>query len=444
MNINYFENARSKTPRTTTLDRVVASLHNSLDLQAKTDEYRDHLRQDPDTAAQMKRSFGGFLPAALVSESRKRENVTALTGLMMCDFDHVPTERLAELRLKANADPHTVLTYVTLSGSGLRVLAAYEVPEMKNDVKTYEDFYKGIFAAINEHYAQLLGVAYDPACKDLTRLSFVAFDTEAFYRPDARRFEASMASTKEKKRKQQKKEQKERNRRLLRINDTYHFRIQPSLKADGAKYAPGSHNNYVMRVGYQMNKYGFELEDVQAWALKEFSDYPEATRVIEACYSNKEEHGTWADQLERSASTDNGKMPKATCSDIILFLSEKVEIRFNVVKGVPEIRWLNPPYNGISSQLSRDRRAFTQHTDPIVYSLLCLMEKERGLDASSSKMYEYIGCDLIPDYDPLQAFMHSLPPWDPDKDPDYIKELADTVHVIDDDPRAQDLFYRCL
>jgi hypothetical protein len=67
-----------------------------------------------------------FLPAANVSGGRSSRCVTALTGVAMCDIDHIPAERMAQAVATAKADQHTMLAYVTISGQGLRILYRYE------------------------------------------------------------------------------------------------------------------------------------------------------------------------------------------------------------------------------------------------------------------------------------------------------------------------------
>jgi hypothetical protein len=113
MKIIYFDTVSSQIPRETTLELLAKSLRSSDLLRRRTEDYRAALAEDKDCAALLKKGFQGFLPAAIVSEKRARKYVTALTGLVMCDFDHVPLDRLAEIRAKVNADPHTVLSYVT-------------------------------------------------------------------------------------------------------------------------------------------------------------------------------------------------------------------------------------------------------------------------------------------------------------------------------------------
>jgi hypothetical protein len=463
MKIIYFDTVSSQIPRETTLELLAKSLRSSDLLRRRTEDYRAALAEDKDHAAELKRKFQGFLPAAIVSEKRARKYVTALTGLVMCDFDHVPLDRLAEIRTKVNADPHTVLSYVTLSGEGLRVLAKYSLDELDMEVEDQmnknkednreglrltcaENFYRKMFTAINQYYSQLIGCEFDPACKDLSRLSFVAFDEEAYYQPEAQVFlaEECNVSTGEN-RKKAKKEKSMKNKALNLIEKTYKWKIKPVIEHDNVKFEPGSHNNYVMRVGYMMNKYGFELKNVCEWAQKAFEEYGEATEVITRCYARTEEHGVLADQLKtRGGDGESNKMPIAHRTDIFPFLKEIVEVRRNLVRGLTEMRWKNPEYEGIASANSTDRHSFTHDTDAMVRSIVYQIELQLGLDATKEKVYDVIESDMIVEYDPFIDFLKSLPKWDPDKDPDYLLELARTVRIIDTDPDADDLWARCL
>jgi hypothetical protein len=464
MKIIYFDTVSSQIPRETTLELLAKSLRSSDLLRRRTEDYRAALAEDKDRAAQLKKGFQGFLPAAIVSEKRARKYVTALTGLVMCDFDHVPLDRLADIRAKVNADPHTVLSYVTLSGEGLRVLAKYSRDELDTEMEdqmnncpeekreglklTYvENFYRKMFKAINQYYAQLIDCEFDPACKDLSRLSFVAFDEEAYYQPEATEFTAKdcNVSTWEL-RKQKKAEKRNNNRNMHLIAHTYKRQIQPILKQEGVVYGPGTHNNYVMRVGYAMNKFGFEAEKVMAWASEEFADYKEAAEIIKYCYNKAEEHGIWSDKLDKRKEDPDGRkrQPTATRIEIFDFVKDKMDIRYNLITGYTEIRWKNPAYEGIASPHSKDRHAFTFDTDRMIRSIALLMEQERGLDAAREKIYDVIENDFVVEFDPLLQFLTSLRPWNPDTDPDYLQQLADTVTVSDPDPGAQALWARCL
>jgi predicted P-loop ATPase len=427
------------------LEALVQSIRTSDALRDRTMTYRALRATDKDAADKIKKNFPGFLPAATVSEKRDRAHVTALTGLVMCDFDHVPADALAEVRQKVNNDPHTVLSYVTVSGEGLRVLAGYILPTDAFEIKGSEKLYHLIFNVVNQYYARLTGLAFDPACKDLSRLSFAAFDADAYYQPEAIPFPSNelIANDKDQKEKE-KKERKQKNKAINLIQKTYNYRIKPVLKQEGATFGPGTHNNYVMRVGYLLNKYGFELGKAKEWAAKEFAEYAEAAEVVGRCFARTEEHGEWAGQLESSSVATGGKLPQASHNDILKYLFSKFEVRRNLVLGRTEMRWKNPTYEGIASPRSLDRRAFTSSVEPLVNTLICQMEREAMLEAKKDKVYTAINSDDVEEYDPLASYLKSLPKWDPDHDPDYLLQLADTVTLLDDAPNATSLWQRCL
>jgi hypothetical protein len=434
MTINYFEKVNSRTPQTTTLEALVQSIRTSESLRERTMNYRALRASDKDAADKIKRNFPGFLPAALVSEKRDRAHVTALTGLVMCDFDHVPADQLQEVRQKVNDDPHTVLSYVTVSGEGLRVLAGYVVPETDcAEASARDRYYRRIFQAINEYYARLTGHEFDPACKDLSRLSFAAYDPEAHYNPEGTKFTPDELDVHtEEARKKQKAEKKKKNKILHQIANIYKNRIKPELIRQGLLYKVGARNQHVSRTGYILNKYGFKLEDAQAWAVAQFADYPEATDVLNYCYSHTEEHGEWADQLEEIAQGgSNGKLPVATLNEILEFMRSKTEMRRNVVLGRPELRWKN-------SEL------FTSNIEPMVHTLMYQIEMERQLEAKKEKLYTLLNSEQVEEYNPLTEYLESLPQWNPITGPDYLQELADTVTLLDSEPNAHDLWRRCL
>jgi hypothetical protein len=424
---------------------IVQSIRTSQKLMGITQTYRTLLETDKDKASDYKRECGGFMPVAIVNGKRKRENVIAVTGLVMCDFDHVPTDRLEEVRKRVNTDPHTLVSYVTLSGKGLRVLAKYEMrPSDTFIILEAENYYRQVFKGVNQHYEKLTGCEHDAACKDLCRLSFPAYDPEAYYQPQSTPFSAaelSIVTVEERKRLRE--EKKRKNKALFRISEVYRTQIEPSLRQKDIEYAPGKHNDYVMRVGYQCNKYGFEQDDVREWACQQFSDYHETADVINSCFEKTEEHGMWAN-LVRKSGKDSTHIPSASRKDILDFLNDRFEMRRNLVLGCTEVREKNPAHEGIDSFLSHNPHTFLPVTDEMVHSMAIDLETERGLSTQVGRIYETVHSRHIPEYDPLLTYLKELPEWIPDKDPDYLGELADTVKIIDDDPNATDLWRRCL
>jgi predicted P-loop ATPase len=302
-----------------------------------------------------------------------------------------------------------------------------------------------MFKAVNSHYSRLTGCDFDTACKDLPRLSTAAYDPEAYFQPEATPFqpqEVGVLNNEE--RKQRKEEKRQQNKQVCLIGKIYKQSIQPMLAAEGEEFGPGTHNRYVMRVGYLLNKYGFEREHAKVWAAKEFAEYAEAAEVVGRCYARTEEHGEWKDRVQFAATHNGNKLPKANHGEVYNFLMGKVDVRRNVLLGQSEMRWKNPEYMGIASKHSIDRQAYTHDIDGMVKTLVWMIEEECQLETTKEKVYDVVESDRIPEYDPLTEYLRSLPAWDPEKNPDYLQELADTVTLIDTDENAQDLWARCL
>ena len=104
------------------------------------------------------------------------------------------------------------------------------------------------------------------------------------------------------------------------------------MEADGAVYAPGSHNDYVMRVGYKLNQYGFTKEVAVSWAAQTFSDYDKAADVVRSCYEKTEEFGIKKSPL-LSSPKGEGKVTWAGVEEIQRFLDEHIKLRHNTITG---------------------------------------------------------------------------------------------------------------
>lgn len=121
----------------------------------------------------------------LNGRGKEAADVEELTGVTMVDLDHVEGD-IEELRARVNADPHTFLSYVTVSGNGLRILCRYEADG--TDAAPDAALYAEAFLAANGYYTELTGQPFDEKCCNVNRLSALCHDPRAFFRPDAQPF----------------------------------------------------------------------------------------------------------------------------------------------------------------------------------------------------------------------------------------------------------------
>ena len=377
-----------------------------------------------------------FAVPCLFEGGKGRSNIRQLTGMSLVDFDHVfPTDGTAdkadttalhELKAKIIADPHTLMSYITMSGNGLRVIFTYEiapefsgVPKDEDEVKKFEAYYQQAFYAGNAYYEKLLGAKADMQCKNITRLSGLAHDPEVFLRPQSEviPFTAEEISTAATAYVKQSKEDKQ----MQRIQTYFDTLIAPQLAKAKIEFRSGSHNEYVMRVGYKLAERRFSKKVALRWAIQKFGkDYSDTEQVINSCFANASPHG------KQGGGGDNrGDSKTATVEEIKSFLDGHISLRFNEITS--RVEYEIPADN-------TDAHRFMPVNDRIVNSLWSQMSTITRVNIQD--MYRVIESDYVPVFNPFKAYLNNLckSVGVQDKkqsvgDRDYIQELAQTVRV---------------
>ena len=396
MEVSVFRNFWDKEPRSSTLEAMVEAIRSDERTRELTLGFRQH-RLDS-----LKNESMLFAVPCVFVGGKAQKNVARLTGVSMVDFDHADQLTIENGKQKIIADPHTLLCYTTISGEGLRVLYRYEL-DKGFELKQQMQFYKKAFAVGNAYYERLTGAVADEKCKNVTRLTVVAHDEAVYYNPQAEVFTAEWIGREWEQMLQPMKENRKRNRELARIRTLYQNTIRPEVESEGAVYAPGTHNDYVMRVGYRLNQFGFSQDAATEWAVAEFADYDKAASVIASCYEKTEEHGSRSGQ-KRCYGKDTDSRGFASVEEIEAFLTEHVKLRRNVIT-------------------SR-----TEFLDEVTWRPI-----------SDTRIIE---SDFVWEFHPFREYLDSLTPTpSPNGEGrDYIHELAETVRVKGGD-EEQELFY---
>lgn len=173
----------SKTPILGDLESLVSFMKTDEKLKFLTQSYRQTGKKTFKADAPL------FAPACYLEGGKGQDNIRELTHLSLVDFDElfpeVPPDSTAlnALKQKLCADPHTLLCYITMSGNGIRVIYPY-----------LGDDYPAAFAKGNDYYQQLIGKKADFQCKNVNRLSGLAYDPDAYYNSDAISFSAEEIS----------------------------------------------------------------------------------------------------------------------------------------------------------------------------------------------------------------------------------------------------------
>lgn len=407
MMLSLFKGYSDTIPVPVSLNEVVRLIKEDKVLADRTEKYRYYRSRGQKTAASREKAACPCFAVAVRFEKGKRKaDISGWTGLSMVDFDHVPEGRVEELFSRVCADPHTLLAYTTVSGEGVRVVCRYCLEDETADTDRAA-CYTRVFRGVNEHYGQLTGCSFDPACKNATRLSGLAHDEKVFFRPDAEpfRFDPERLT-------------KPAAPRVGRVERVV-ARIRKELDWQGVVYAAHHHNDYIMRMGYLMNEFGLPLEQAIGWADGRFPEYDgDVAAIFRSCYADTESHGKRAAELRGGGNgrAADARMRLATPDMIEDFLTTQAEFRKNVITGKEEIR--HP-----------DADEFVDLTDRMVNSLWSRMTKE-GHAVRLCDVRSVLESEFVPEFNPFTPYFRSLPKWDGVTD--HIGRLAATVQVEGD------------
>ena len=432
MNVSIFHDMSCKLPLPGLLEGVANLIRTDEKLAVFTRSYRQTGSKTFKNESQL------FAVPCLFEGGKGRSNIRQLTGMSLVDFDHAigseergvkseesisdgewkafVAKELNILKRKAIADPHTLLCYITMSGNGLRVIFTYEiapefsgVPKDEEEVKKFEAYYQQAFYAGNAYYEKLLGAKADMQCKNITRLSGLAHDPEVFLRPQSEviPFTAEEISTAATAYVKQSKEDKQ----MQRIQTYFDTLIAPQLAKAKIEFRSGSHNDYVMRVGYKLAERRFSKKIALRWAMQKFGkDYPDTEQVINSCFANASPHG------KQGGGGDNrGDSKTATVEEIKSFLDGHISLRFNEITS--RVEYEIPADN-------TDTHRFMPVNDRIVNSLWSQMSTITRVNIQD--MYRVIESDYVPVFNPFKEYLNNL---SKPGEQDYIRELAQTVRV---------------
>ena len=424
MKVSIFHDMTCKLPLPGLLEGVANLIRTDEKLAVFTRSYRQTGSKTFKNESQL------FAVPCLFEGGKGRSNIRQLTGMSLVDFDHVfpidgiadkaDTTALHELKAKIIADTHTLMSYITMSGNGLRVIFTYEiapefsgVPKDEEEVKKFEAYYQQAFYAGNAYYEKLLGAKADMQCKNITRLSGLAHDPEVFLRPQSEviPFTAEEISTAATAYVKQSKEDKQ----MQRIQTYFDTLIAPQLTKAKVEFRSGSHNDYVMRVGYKLAERRFSKKVALRWAMQKFGkDYPDTEQVINSCFANAAPHGK-----QGGGGDSRGDCKTATVEEIKSFLDGHVSLRFNEITS--RVEYEIPADN-------TDARRFIPVNDRIVNSLWSQMSTITRVNIQD--MYRVIESDYVPVFNPFKAYLNNLcQSVKSVGDRDYIQELAQTVRI---------------
>lgn len=430
--LSIFKDLHSYESKAVSLDTVLWWIKSDLSVQQKTELYRNLAKTITREEAN-KKVKNSIMPAFSVAVvfnglGKQTTHATRVTGLSICDIDHIERGKMEEVRCKIWADPHTVLAYRTVSGEGFRVIFCYS--DEQGSPPANGILYRAAYKKGNQYYADLCGVAYDGQCSDITRLSGIAHDAEAVLNLEAQPFlitddEAAAANTAA--------DTESGKRRKEDPVGTHHAEaeaawaiIEQMLAKRNIAYGQGTHHHYVMHAAHLFNHFGVPKEDVLEWASQNWCDYEQKQResIIHWVYQNRQhEHGCW--RLNKAGRPKEVTM--ITLPGIVEWLSQnKVEVIYNQITDQTYYRCEMLNLRGQTTELSPPTTEWQQMEDSVICTLRKLMATDTAKRVLKPDVRDMIMSDFAHHIHPVRDYVRQLPVWDK---VDRVALLAAHVHV---------------
>ena len=431
LKLSIFKDLQSYESKAVELDTILWWIKCDQSVKSKTELYRNLAKTITREEAN-KKVKNSIMPAFSVAvvfngKGKQTTHVTRVTGLSICDIDHVEESKMEEVRSKILADPHTLLAYRTISGEGLRIIFRYTSAPADTSVSSVESvckfsppengiLYRAAYKKGNQYYADLCGVKYDGQCSDITRLSGIAHDPEAHLNSEAEPFlitddEAAAANTAADTERGKRRAEDAVGSHHADVESAWTI-IEQMLNKRNVSYGPGTHHHYVMHAAHLFNHFGTPIENLLEWAAQNWNDYDQKQRegIIHWVYQNRQhEHGCW--RLNKGGRLKEVSM--ITLPDICKWLSvNKVEII----------------YNQITDQTSylEDNGEWHLMEESYICKLRRMMATDTGKRVLKNDLRDMINSDLARRIHPIRDYVKQLPAWDKK---DRVAELASFVHV---------------
>ncbi len=170
--------------------------------------------------------------------------------------------------------------------------------------------------------------------------------------------------------------------------------LRPSWRKPKIEFRSGSHNDYVMRVGYKLAERRFSKKVALRWAMQKFGkDYPDTEQVINSCFANASPHGK-----QGGGGDSRGDSKTATVEEIKSFLDGHISLRFNEITSRVECK---APTDNTDA-----RHRFMPYQRPH-RQLPYESEMSTITRVNIQDMYRVIESDYVPLFNPFKEYLHT-------------------------------------
>jgi hypothetical protein len=222
-------------------------------------------------ADELKSNLIGFTSSGTFGKQRKKEFLVSYSQIVNLDFDHIPVEDLDNLTTQINGCKHTLASFVSPRGEGIKVFVKINSNAEKHTIA---------YSQVANYYKSLTGFDFDPKCKDISRLCFVSHDPNTFVNEEATVFDVQ---------EEVKVELKPIPKQIEQSLSTDE-RLDSCLKFTEQKeqYYNGNRNNFIYLFASNANRNGIHQEDALDYCITNFDlTESEIKTTVQAVYKNQ-------------------------------------------------------------------------------------------------------------------------------------------------------------
>lgn len=443
-NVPLLQNTYDTEPITENLEKIIEMMRSNEDLKRTTITHRSWRAIQEDntktleermkaktTAIKLKQQLPVMIPGALCVHGKKRENIKSLLPFIPVDIDHISEEEAHQAVSMLSKEPSVVFAHITCSGKGVHAAVAIDCLDWLQDEwrERGKRVYQHVWSQVQTLIESVTGHLLDKACNSPEHLFAICHDEAIYFNPEPTAFHIVTDVAK----KEVKKERKSKTSRLQKAENKVFLadaleQIDNDLTSQECFYEDQNHNNYLFRFASLCNDYGVDIEEVEDYAQSQFIeiDTSECISTIRSAYNNVSSHGT------KKLKNANGKAKFKYCTieELKSFISAYGSFRRNVVSGEYEVCPLG----------QSEYRPMEDEDENEIWSQVMQAEKY----TTGQMVRNLIRSAFTPEYNPIKEYFSSLPKGELMSDGtfsiegreqprDYIKEVAQRVHLTDDD-----------
>lgn len=229
---------------------------------------------DPDKQNTLKMAMPALWPSCLFNGGSTSKHIVNHTGLIVVDIDAKDNQRIANFHNLKNEIckiPNVAYCGLSVRGKGYFLIIPI----------TYPDEHKQHYQFIVEHFKKR-GLNVDPVCKNINRLRFCSYDSEAFYNHAAKPLQAYYKPPITKTTQQYRK-----GNSSLQLAGNVFSKAMEWVSNKGVQFVEGQRHEFIFLLCSYLQSKGVKKNDAENWINENLIPLSEIkSNCIEYPYTN--------------------------------------------------------------------------------------------------------------------------------------------------------------